>query len=246
MADIRHRTDQRRLAITPDVETQARVLSGRLRQGELDEHRLSVAAYCGDEAARLVMPAHAPGECPLRWTDRECSGLWWEHDWPTPGATYHRRAMALATWGRPAIGVAAVTAASLILPAWTTAHVASESRGLVFRCPHQPGPLGTRCVLVDAVEKTIECAVRFIRTEDDRDDKAWWFASSSLNSVASLADSMWLDFSNIRLISADRQHKSGVEFLTRALGFSAKENPAPEMLRAVHRAVADHALREAK
>ncbi|MCW8139327.1 MAG: hypothetical protein KIT58_10540 [Planctomycetota bacterium] len=58
-------TDQRlraleRDALHGDVEAQARLLLERVRVGDLTEERLRLAAYLGDERARLALGESAP------------------------------------------------------------------------------------------------------------------------------------------------------------------------------------------
>ena len=55
MADVRLR-DLERAASTGDPSARAELLNARLRVGTLDRQRVELAAFCGDEAARLVVP----------------------------------------------------------------------------------------------------------------------------------------------------------------------------------------------
>lgn len=68
MSDLRLRTASRALATDPnDKFTRARLLSERVRSGELQAKQLKLAAYLGDEAARLAtgitvpLPQKRPG-----------------------------------------------------------------------------------------------------------------------------------------------------------------------------------------
>lgn len=59
MTDQRLR-DLERGAAHGDLQAQARLLLERVCVGDLTEERLRLAAYCGDEAARLALDAAAP------------------------------------------------------------------------------------------------------------------------------------------------------------------------------------------
>lgn len=63
-------TDERlrglaRGAETGDVNARARLLSERVRLGELSERRIAVAAYLGDAGARLALSGRAPQVMPI-------------------------------------------------------------------------------------------------------------------------------------------------------------------------------------
>lgn len=75
--DETQRDRARRAASSGDVEDRARVLKDRLRTGKASADNLSVAAWLGDRAAAMVVPAWNPG--PGASLDLEAQGMF--QDW---------------------------------------------------------------------------------------------------------------------------------------------------------------------
>ena len=101
-----------RLAATGDLADKVQLLREQVRTGQLGKEQLQVAAYCGDEAALLVIPDEdRPGQC---WEGPGIHG--WEEGEPKDLAQW------IASLGsileRQAIVRAVIAVARRALPGW--------------------------------------------------------------------------------------------------------------------------------
>lgn len=116
MSDTRARTLSR-AAAAGDLQAEARLLVERVRRGELTQERLELAAYCGSEAARLVVdPGHRTGTYFfLPPTPDRPNGFHGD------GVPLRHFAADLEHWGRRVEVRAACVAARLVLGLWSDA-----------------------------------------------------------------------------------------------------------------------------
>lgn len=104
MTDQNLRDLARRAEATGSIEDEAALLLARVRAGDLAPDQLTLAAYCGHEAARRLLGEEAPTAPDVH--QREGLLRW---------------AMGLRRWGREACVRAAVGAAEVVQPLWERA-----------------------------------------------------------------------------------------------------------------------------
>lgn len=110
MSDERLRELERRYQISGAFDDQVALLRERLRTGQADPARLSLAASCGHPAARALELGEVGDHFVIRFLI----------DPPSRSESYvsARNVESLAGWGKPAAVRVALTAARLLLPVW--------------------------------------------------------------------------------------------------------------------------------
>ena len=110
MSDDRLRELERRYEASGAANDHVALLRERLRAGQLDRARISLAASCGHPAARALQLGEVGDHFVIRFLI----------DPPSRSESYvsARNVESLASWGKPAAVRVALAAARLLLPVW--------------------------------------------------------------------------------------------------------------------------------
>ena len=167
MSDQRLRSAARAAAIDGSPEAQAALLQERLRAGTTTHELVSLAAYCGDPAARLLL---APRDCPPSYAHSEqvMHSFAWagaRNEWP-----FQAWVCGLTKWHNAVPGIAAVVAAELALPIWVEQHKLEDRGAHSFSCPDnrrsglagEEGSGTTKCVTIERVFEVVRVCRRWV------------------------------------------------------------------------------------